>query len=65
MRSPAKFVRLVVDVAHASMSRVDPRITRDEVAALVDMDNAQAFFSAAFGASIPEAAAGEAAAASA
>lgn len=65
MTNPAEFGALVVTLATASMRRVDPAITREWVAEQVDLDNAQAFFAATFGVTVPESAAGEAAAASA
>lgn len=65
MTNPAEFGALVVTLAAASMRRVDPSITREWVAEQVDLDNAQAFFAATFGVTVPEPSSGEVQAASA
>lgn len=59
MSNPAEFGGLVTTLVTASLQRANPAITRKEVAEMVDMDNAEAFFAAAFGVTVPEAPAGE------
>lgn len=64
MADPIEFTLLVVTLVTLSLQRVDPKVTREQVADMVDVGNAQEFFAAAFGVSIPQAAPGEEVAAS-
>lgn len=60
MRDVAEQVDLAVAVAHASLSRVDPSITEEQVLGWVDMGNYTEFYAAGMGQSLPEKAPGEA-----
>lgn len=59
MQDLGEQIDLAVKVATASMRRVDPQITEDDVANLVDMSNYTAFYGAAMGQLMPETPTGE------
>lgn len=57
--NPAEVCTLATNLATASLQRVDPKITRDQVAGWVDLSNAEEFYAAAFGVSLPAVRSGE------
>jgi hypothetical protein len=56
---PIEMLELTTTLAHACAKRVDPGITEEQVANIVDLENFGAVFAACFGASIPETKPGE------
>jgi hypothetical protein len=57
--APFEMMDLTCTLAHACAKRVDPAITLDHVAELVDMENFGDVFAACWGVSVPETTPGE------
>lgn len=56
---PIEMLELTTTLAHACAKRVDPTVTVEQIANIVDLENFGSVFAACFGASIPEAKPGE------
>lgn len=52
--APIDMVDLTVTLATAAARRIDPRVTEDHVAGLVDLENFGRVFSACWGVTVPE-----------